>query len=145
MSTTVKLELSVREAAVLLRGLKALDGYERVVKDGEKEKIVTEHYKFSPNFVWAMAKNHITLNKIMEAFDEARKVVTKSVFNGKIIKPDTEKPDELALLTEANDQLDVFLDKKEEVELCYITQGELSLGENRIPPSHLAALGRLLK
>jgi len=145
MSTTEKFELTVREAAVLLRGLKALDGHERVVKDGEKEKIVMENYKFSPNFVWAMTKNHIALNRVMEAFDEARKVVTKNVFKGKVIKPDTEKPDEIALLNEANDQLDVFLDKKEEVELCFITQGELSLGENRIPPSHLAALGRLLK
>lgn len=145
MATTEKMEVSVRDALVLLRGLRALDGYERVVKDGEKEKIVLESYKFSPNFVWALTKNHIALTKSLEAFDEARKRIIKDTFKGKKIDPKTEDKEELALLEGVNDQLEVLLDKKDEIELCFITQGELMLSDNRIPPSHLAALGRLLK
>lgn len=138
MSGTV--EVTVKEAMQILQGLKALDGFDRVVKDGNVEKIVNEPYKFSPNFIWMLTKNSVALLATVEKFELAKSKIIKEEAGAdkRIDDKDTVK------VQAVMEKINVLLEEKEELKLGMITMGELNLGENKIPPSALAKLGKLL-
>lgn len=138
------MQVTVKEAMRMLEGLRGLDGRQRVVKDGDTEKIIMESYKFSPAFVWMLTKNHLALQPIEENYNEARKKMFRAVTAG-AAGVDTKTEEGRKQLQEINEKTDELLAMTEEVKVSLIAQHELKLEDNLIPPTTLSMLGRLLK
>lgn len=130
--------MKMREAIALLPALTSLDGRQRVVLDGGVEKIVTEPYRFSANTRMAIARNVAALQAEQVSFNAARNGIIMQMSGGAGKVPDDKVPAfqaELLSLMEAD---------CDGVSMRKISEADLNLAENPIPPSVLAELMPIL-
>lgn len=117
-----QITLSVNEMLGLSNALMALDGHDRVTKDGAREVIVKESYKFGPGFRLAVARNMTVLRHFI--------IDTQSVARS---------------LGEDKQAIDKLGTEKHGIELIPIEELELKLDVNEIPPSVLSGLSPILE
>jgi hypothetical protein len=134
--------ITVQDAAEILSGCTALDGRDRVVKDGEREKIIKEPYKFNGGFLLAIAKDTIRLREIITAYQTAHnaKIVELSGGSGSV-DPNSDAGKKLSIADAE------MLATKQPVDLIMINEKELNLdppNNNQIPPSVLANLSKII-
>lgn len=130
--------LTVAQIRDLFIGLSGLDGYARVVKDGEREQVVRMPYSFSGGTLLALAKNTDSLKPVVQQFDSARSrlLLQLSGGTGKLTDGTSEHADYLV-------QLNAMLEKEQTIDLVKIKDEELGLmppKSNPIPPSVLSQL-----
>lgn len=144
----MKLTLKTIEAAELFGAIRALDGYERPIKDQHGERMAKEVYKLSSPGPTRMklALNFAALKPVAEAFDRTRQQV---VFD----HPPPELPAASADFDKVKHQRASWEREKNlteavtsqgevkvEVDLQTLKWGDLNPAENPIPPSVLATL-----
>lgn len=125
-------------AIVLMQGLSSLDGYERTVKDGARERVVIERYKFERGFVMAMARNLTALKAIQEAYEKEITAIRAEVADGGEIKDGPQ-------LARLNDENRKLLALPQKIELVTIQEAELKLDVNPIPISVISALAPIME
>ena len=124
--------MKIRDILVLAQALQALDGYMKIVKDGGTDKAVQVPYEFSANVRFVLAKNINSISAVSRDFTTARDALVRQFSdNGKI--PDSAMDAFDAAATE-------ILDRDEEVKLSLLSQKDLKLDRNPVPPSVLARL-----
>ena len=129
--------ISTELALSISSGLHSLDGYERIAKDGEREKVIKEFYKLGGGLRMSIAKNLNILGSIQSAYQKARDDILRSMAdrNGEV--PRTK----LAEFTAEERKL---LDAEHNVDLCQIDEEELRLDINPIPASVLSLIHPIL-
>ena len=134
---TEKITLTTREIVGLFNGLSALDGYECIVKDGQRERAVRENYRLGGGLRLVIAKNLHHLRAVVDPYQQARNALVREMANGTDEIATKDMPEFLRREAE-------MLDAKHDVALVKIRANELHLGsepnENPIPGSVLAAL-----
>lgn len=131
------MRISTETAERMLLGLRALDGYERVIKDGERERVVQELYKLGGGLRFQIAKDIAKLTIVADALHKARNDLVRGLSGGKDRIP-PEKAGEFYAEERA------MLDAQQDIELSMIQVEELKLDQNPIPGSILALLAPLL-
>jgi hypothetical protein len=129
--------MKIREILTAAAALNALDGYTKVVKDGGLDKAVTVPYEFTANVRFSIAKNIAALGPVLRTFESSRKALIKQFSDGGNEVP----ADAMAAFSEAPSEL---LDRDEEVSSAELSQADLNLERNPIPPSVIAGLMPLL-
>lgn len=133
------MKIDLRTGLELLGALAALNGSPRVVRDGEREIVVQEPYKFGMGFRLAIAKNIYRLKELDLTYRHARDAVIMELSQGSGRVTD---PDAIARLNIRDQQL---LAAKQEIPLVSMTIGELNLDQNAIPSTVIAALAPLIE
>lgn len=131
------MKLSMEKMIAARVALVALDGYDKIVKDGEKERAVRELYKLGGGLRLLIAKNINALAKEIETFQRARNELVLECANGEEKVPPEKRA---GFIREERALLDVEYD----LEIVPIKSNELKLDQNPIPASVLADLGPLL-
>ena len=136
---TKTLKLNAEQVVTLINGLGALDGYDKVIKDGAAEKTAHENYKLGGGLRLVIARNLAAL-KIPYASTQAarQKLINDANANGPIDKD----PAKAAALTK---ELMEVLTATDDVPLSTIKSGELKLDENPIPGSVLSMISFILE
>lgn len=114
--------------------LSQLDGYERVIDDGGKPRIIKEPYRFG-EAVFALAKLRRVVREHVQDYTEARDNLIREISGG--VQIDEENVDQLNRFTESTGKL---LKREVDIELVKLTRAELNLTKNPIPPSVIDAL-----
>lgn len=127
--------LTNEQALGIFGALSALDGYEKVLKDGASEKAVKVPYDFGGGLRLVIAQDMVALKPKVDAYTTAHNALIMQLSNGKGDFKDNPKGE-----IEAQDQTLTMLSAKIDVGLTHIREPELKLDENRIPPSILAGL-----
>lgn len=134
--------LTVQEASEVLAGCTALDGHDRVVKDGAQERVVREPYKFSGGFLLAVAKNITKLREVMTAYQTAHNAKVMELSEGKgSLDPNSDAARKIAVADAE------ILATKQTIDLVLISTKELGLDpptSNPLPPSQIANLSKIL-
>ena len=125
--------LTYNKIVALENALAALDGYQKVITEGGKERAIAQPYDFSEATRFAIADDEIALQDISSKMQAEAKAFSKSLGDN-ASKPDT--PEAKQWEQFASD----LGDKSFAVLLTKLTRTELKLGTNAIPPSVLAAL-----
>ncbi len=135
----LSLKLNYTEVMSLLGGLMGLDGYSRIIRDGEREREVRGLYKLSEGFKDANVDNKLALRAVLKKHEDAEKEVRDAVFGeaGKIEKDDPDKDEKLQTL---NRGLMALQTKVYTVELIPIQEAELNRDKNDIPSDVLEAI-----
>lgn len=131
------MKLTVREAMNALAGLGALDGTQRVVKEGAAERVVVEPNKLDGPFRFTLARNIHKLRAVSEAHDTARNALIKELSGGGEKVPDER-------LVEFGDRYKAILEMTEDVALTKITEADLKLDVNPIAATTLSLLVPLI-
>lgn len=147
-TASIKLKLSCQVIIDLVNNLAALDGKTRVIKDGEREQVVREPYKFKPGLRSAIAKNVANLKAVADAYSKTKDGLIGQVTggmtqiaekHGETVNPDFQK--QMADFQAVNNLL---LAEIHEVRLVKIKESELNLEANPIPGTVIAALAPIL-
>jgi len=131
------MKLSLESIIRLNVGLSQLDGYDKIVKQGETERVVRVYYKLTAGFRLAMAMNLDRLQPIVSAYNKARNNIILELSEGSGKVPDDKN-------AEFNSQDVDILDEIHTIKLTKIKENELDLDNNPIPVSTLALLKVLL-
>src|SRR5207253_553833 len=67
-----QMKLTMEQVLTIAAGLRALDGLERIVKDGERERVVREPYQLGGGLRLAIARNLNRLDAAQSAYQKAR-------------------------------------------------------------------------
>jgi hypothetical protein len=130
------LEAAGKVKAALSQGL---DGYDRVIRDGERERVVREPYKFDAGLRLALAVLENRVDVLIADYNKARSALIKSLADGGAKVPEEK-------MSEFIEQHQVLLDKECEInDVGRIKTSELALDKNPIPASVLALLMPVLK
>ena len=133
--------LTVGKCLEIANGLDQLDGYPRVIKDGEKETTVQQQYKLG-SVRYTIALNMAALKPVRESAERARQQIIVDINGGKTVMPNS--PEMVRFLAEYQK----VLDKPCEVTPGHIKVSDLKLGdgptENAVPPSVLSVLYPIL-
>lgn len=120
-------------------GLAALDKYDRVVREGERERVVQDVYKFEPGLRIVIMKNMSALRPIVEGLDKERAAILVELSGGSgELKPGT--PEAAAF----NLRLRDLAQKPQSASLIPIAEAELKLAVNPIPSSVLLQIEPIL-
>lgn len=134
-------KLTISQCLEINAGLAALDHYDAVIRDGDKDRVVPKQYKLGAVRI-TIALNMAALRSVVEATEKARRGIIDEITGGKM--PDVGS----AEFKEADAKFRAVTES-----LCNITPGrirvaDLKLGdgpdENAIPPSALAGLAPIL-
>lgn len=131
------MKLSLEGIIRLNGGLGLLDGWDKVAKQGETERIVRVYYKLSAGFRLAMAMNADRLQEIVLVYQKARNGLIGELGGGSSSLPD----DKQAEFVKREQEM---LETTHDVKLTRIKEGDLDLDNNPIPISHLALLKAIL-
>lgn len=124
--------------------LVALDGCDKIVKDGERERVVKDFYKLGGGLRMSMAKNRMVLKAALAAHELARQAAFKEASDG--ADSIDSKTDEGRLqLQKLNSLMNELAQQTHEVELLTLTQDELRLDQNPVPIDVLVGLGPILE
>lgn len=117
----------------LIGGLVALDGRQRVVKDGQQERIVPQEYDLAPGIRLVIAQNLLRAKNTFAPLQPAFAAVQRQFAdaNGKV-------PDER--LVEFNLAVRKLQDSLTDADFIPIKYEELKPSVNNFPPSVIAAL-----
>jgi hypothetical protein len=130
--------MKIRDALMLAQALQALDGNMKIVKDGGQDKAIRVPYEFSGNVRFAIAKNINAIAPVNRTFSDARNALVRQFSGGKEEVPAAAMPGFDAAVAE-------LLDRDEEIETSPLSQLDLNLDKNPIPPSVVAGLMPLLE
>lgn len=131
------MKLSMEKMISARAALMALDGYDKIIKDGERERAVRELYKLGGGLRLLIAKNVNLLDKEIDTFQRARNALVLECASGQEKVP----PEKMASFIKQEREL---LDAETEIDVVPIKSDELKLDQNPIPASVLAQLGTLL-
>jgi len=132
------MKMTVQAMIDLQKGLMALDGYDKVIKDGEREKTARVYYELGGGLRLLIARNLNRIEPELKALEKARNETFMQYSNGE----NRISPDKAVDFMKAERAL---LDNEVEVELIEIDQTELKLDKNPIPGTVLSVLIPLLK
>jgi hypothetical protein len=134
------LKLTGEQMMILVNGLTALDGYDRIIKDGAIEKTGHESYKLGCGLRLLIGRDLTALRAAMQPiYDAQRALLFEKSNNTGEVKPDS--PEEKQFNMES---FKIMLSTAE-IELYPIPTKELKLDENPIPGSVLSSLGLILE
>lgn len=131
------MKLSMEKMIAARSALVALDGYDKIIKDGERDRAVRELYKLGGGLRLLIAKNINLLDKEIDPFQRARNTLVMEHADASGSVP----PDKRAEFVKQEREL---LDAEYDVDVVPIKDDELKLDQNPIPASVLAQLGTLL-
>lgn len=128
------MQITIDKALSLRAGLTALDGYNKIIKNGENESTAVVPFKLSGVMRMTIARNISRLEQPLADYNKARNEVIKSLAgpDGNAVPPEK--------LAEFLAQ-DVGMRKQEtELSLTKLKVADLNLDDNPIPGSVLAML-----
>jgi hypothetical protein len=125
-SETKSLSLTTNEVANLAAALVALDGSDKIVKDGLQDKIVKAPYNLGAGLRLVVAHDLTTARGLLTEFQLAASGMQKT---------DGDK---------AKGEIEILAMQKQQVQLTTIDISELMLDQNQIPPSVLSGLSPIL-
>jgi hypothetical protein len=131
------INLTIQQTRELYIALSALDGYDKVVKDGANEKIVKTPYVFGGGLRLAIGRNLLAIAPTVQAFDKANRELALQYSNGK------DKLEGEPLVKFQNESQKMG-EAKTTADLIKIKPSELKLDENPIPGSAIAGLQAIL-
>ena len=126
--------MKTTDILALRAALGELDGYLRIVKDGERERIVREPYKLGAGLRLAIAKNIARTKEPVEAYVTARNAIIRELANGDSTVTGVK---EMGELQQRDEEL---LKAEHDVELIQFKVAELNLDANPIPASVIMAI-----
>jgi hypothetical protein len=134
------LKLTGEQMTIIANGLIALDGYDRIIKDGVSEKTGRESYKLGGGLRLIIGRDLTALRASMQPIYAAQRALLfeKSNNTGEI------KPGSLEEKQFNMESFKIMLSPSE-IELYPISTKELKLDENPIPGSVLSSLGLILE
>lgn len=132
------MKLTLQSALTIAAGLRSLDGYDRIVKDGERERVVREFYKLGGGLRLSIAMSLNKLDALQVAHQKTYSVLAMAAADekGEI------QPAKVAELTKAQNDM---LDAEQEIDLAPIEVAGLNLDANPIPGTTLSLIQPLLK
>jgi len=138
MADRLKLSLTYFELVELLGGLRGLGSYQRIIKDGERERQVMDFYKFGEGFKDAIVDNTTAVRAVAKAHEESeQRAREETVGPGRLADNDPDKDKKLA---ELQSRLMALMRKRYDVELIPFQESELNRDKNDIPAPILEAL-----
>lgn len=132
------MKLSIEQIIQVNVGLAALDGYQKIIKDGERERIAQELYKLGGGLRLCIAKNKNRIETILTAFQKARNDLIYQYGKGTAVVPD----DKAEAFSKDERPM---LEMEHDIEISEIDVDQLKLDENPIPGTVLSALMPILK
>lgn len=131
------MKLTVQEAQKISLGLSGLDGYDRVARDGERERVVREFYKLGGGLRLLIGINQNKLDAVLSVYNKERSRIIVGLSGGGNELPKAKEGE----FFERHNEL---LQAEQEIELKAININELRLDDNPIPASVLAMLMPIL-
>lgn len=124
-----------------------IETYDDVIKEGDRERVVTRRYQFKPGVLSAMAKNILALRYVTEKFERERALLQEKVLVTQPLGPSASTDDATVNLrarekefAEYTKQAREMLSAKIDFNLYAFSDAELDLAKNAIPASVLAIL-----
>lgn len=137
-------KVTVEQADRILNALAALDGYQKVVKDGGQDKVVLVAYELSGNTRKLIAKDIDILTPVLRQYGKVRQGLVKQFFNRDVLpasgSEEFQKMAQTDTFKKLTDEVQKQLDAPVDEEVQKISDADLKLDTNPIPPSVLAAL-----
>lgn len=116
------------------------ESYERIIKEGDRERVALEFYRYPTGVRMAMVKNALALRAVIEPFEKERNALLKELSRGTgQVLPDTPE------FNEFQKQMGPALEKSHEFNLYIFTEAELDLSKNLLPTSVLAVLALIMQ
>jgi len=128
--------LTVEQVIQIGNGIAALDGYDKIVKDGASEKSVHVPYQFGGGLRLLLASDLDKARTVIKRYQDA----VQALFSA--MQKDGKIPD--ASLAQYTAEQRKMLDQPADVQLARIKADELKLSENPIPSSVLSNLVPIL-
>lgn len=125
--------LTVDQAIQVASGLAQLDGYDKVIGDGQQQRVVHVFYQFGGGLRWQIAQSIATLRPIVQAYQQANNELIFSLAGG-----NRNVPDDKAQAYNAETRK--MLDADSGVSLPMIRKSELKTDENPLPGGVLTLL-----
>jgi hypothetical protein len=139
------LKLTLGKAIALNAALRALDGHQRVVKQGENEQTVTVSYKLTGAVRKAVRRNLVALEPEIDIHNEAVSGKFRELANGHD-RLDPNVPEEAIKIAQfTREQEHMLKEETDEMKLVEIAESALDLDANPIPGTVLAGLSPILK
>lgn len=130
--------LTIEQSLNISSALMSLDGQEKIIKDGDKEKSVKVPYQLSGNTRLAIAKNMTKLNEIAKSYNDARTaLVGQFSVDGKI-EPNSDNEKKFTI------EMKKVIATEQHLDLTKIKISDLNLDANQIPGTVLALLNPIL-
>lgn len=121
-----------------LGALSALDGTPKVIVDGGRETVVTVPMTFTPNVRIAIARNIGALRAEHEKFDKNRAELVRQLSDNSGQVAVDRRGEYVTAFTALSHQ------ETDEIAITRLTEADLNLGVNPVPPTVLAALLTLI-
>lgn len=118
--------------------LNSLDGVDQAVKDGDRTRVITEYFKFTPGALLLKVKLMNRLDGLLRERAEARNALLRKHAGGLVMLNPEKQPQEYAAFSLDAETLDAV---ECEIDLPPLTEADLQFDKNNIPASALAALG----
>lgn len=130
------MKMKISEASTLLDALSALDGYDRVIKEGGGEKAVRDSYKLGTARL-TVARNIRALREVVGDFQRAQNALIIEESGGTGTVDQKTNPEGAARVAV---EIQKMIETEHEIALLTISEPDLKLDVNPIPPSVLASL-----
>lgn len=141
----ITLKLTNQQVNELAGAISAMNGYERIVKDGEKERAVADTYKhIGVGLKSSMAKNLVALKAPAAAYELARQAIFRECSGG-ADSIDTKTDEGQQQMRRLNTLLAELATQTHDVDLLTLKLEELRLDVNPWPVTVLAGLGPILE
>lgn len=136
-----EVKLTTEQVGVLLDVLKSkMESYEKIVKEGDRERVVKVFYQYEIGVRMAIAKNIPPLEYAWKSADKARVDAMMALSDGTgIIPPDGPVAAKFQMAWRD------ILNREHTLNLITITEADLKLKDNALPASVLAALLPILE
>lgn len=134
------MKLTLKQILDASSAVKALDVYERVVREGGTERVVREPYRFGGATRMTLARTQAALQAHSDAFDKAHNALIRELANGQDHIPADAAGSKQMFVEE----IGKLLASEHPIEIAQLSEADLKLDDNPIPPSVLTALLPLL-
>lgn len=134
-----KMTFTIEQMLTLSSGLNGLNGYEQVVKEGERERSVRRVFDFAPGTIMAIVKDALAIEGALKPFNTTRQQIISAINETDAAKPEDQRNQELY------DKLKPILAEHHEVDLTKLKASELKLDKNPIPISAMVALAPIVE
>lgn len=121
-----------------INAISALDvGQTVIVNDGGRDRSVSRPFAFSGATLFALAKALRALQDVHAPFEDTRRKISAAAMSGR----DRMTAAEMFVM---EDELRPLLDAEHKIDLPTLTEADLNLGTNSIPPTVVVGLLHLL-
>lgn len=121
--------------------LSALDGIDRTVKDGDRERVVLQQFSFTSGVLMLKVKLMNRLDLLLQLRAEARNTLLRQVSGGLSSLDQQKQPEQFSEFSRLVEDLEKQVN---EINLKPLVEADFDLAKNNIPASVLGALGPLL-